>query len=84
MAKKKKGFSNIIVILSIILIIIFTAASMFLALNGFIVSDTLTQCVFIFFGVELWNLAGIRKAKARYGDGFEINVKNEEEIEDEY
>lgn len=83
--KNKRGFSSIIVVLSIILIIAFTVASMFLALNGFMVSDTLTQCVFIFFGVELWNLAGIKKAKARYESRtYEENIDEEEVTEDGY
>lgn len=83
--KKKKGFSSVIVITSILLIIAYTVASLLLALYGFTISDTLTQCVFIFFGVELWNLAGIKKAKTRYGYSYEENLEENEgiEIEDE-
>lgn len=73
---KKRKTSNIVLVVSITAIVVYTIASFVLQyFTGIEVSSTLTTCFFSFFGGELLIIGGIRISKVRsnygesYGDG---------------
>ncbi len=63
----KPKFNKIIVSLSIVAIISYTVAAIFLQKNTMTeLSPTLTTCVYAFFGTELLGLAGIKMCDTRF------------------
>jgi hypothetical protein len=64
-------FSKIIVALVILLNVVFTGAVLYLFLRTGSEPTTLIGCWFGFTTIELWTLAGIRKAKIQGGDNGE-------------
>ena len=72
MAKKKKSlFSKIIVVSVIILNVIFTAVVLGIFLKTSVEPSSLIVAWFSFTTVELWSLAGIKKAKARKDEDYD-------------
>ena len=65
MAKKKSIFSKIIVISVIVLNVLFTASVMYIFLKTSCEPSSLVVAWFSFTTVELWSLAGIKKAKEK-------------------
>ena len=60
-------FNKLIVLLSIVAIILYTIAAIFLQKNTMIeLSPTLTTCFYGFFGAELLSLASIKKYETKY------------------
>lgn len=73
MAKKKKSlFSKIIVVSVIVLNVIFTAVVLGIFLKTSVEPSSLVVAWFSFTTVELWSLAGIKKAKEKRNDYDEI------------
>ena len=73
MAKKKKSlFSKIIVVSVIALNVIFTAVVLGIFLKTSVEPSSLVVAWFSFTTVELWSLAGIKKAKEKRNDYDEI------------
>lgn len=72
MAKKKKsgGFSKFIVSAVISLNVIFTIAVLTIFLKTSTEPSSLIVAWFSFTTVELWSLAGIKKAKERKDDNY--------------
>lgn len=76
---QKKRFSNIVVIISFVIVLLYTVTVLALEANAVAVSDILTEWVFKFFGMEMIALSGItisRKigtAFGRYEDDIENN-----------
>ena len=69
MAKKKKSlFSKIIVVSVIVLNVIFTAVVLGIFLKTSVEPSSLVVAWFSFTTVELWSLAGIKKAKEKRND----------------
>jgi hypothetical protein len=70
MAKKKKKsfFSKVIVSLVIALNVVFTTAVLVIFLKTYTEPSSLIVAWFSFTTVELWSLAGIKKAKERKDD----------------
>ena len=67
--KKKKGkFSKIIVVSVILLNVIFTIAVLTIFLKTSAEPSNLIIAWFSFTTVELWSLAGIKKAKEKKGE----------------
>ena len=62
---KKSKFSKGIVIAVVVLNVVFTAAVLAVYLKTSTEPSSLVVAWFSFTTVELWNLAGIRKAKAK-------------------
>lgn len=77
----KLNFSSLVVVFSIVSIIIFTIATFIVSINGYAISDELIRCFFVFFGVELLSLAGIKIGKSKYGQLYE-DIINEEVTEE--
>ena len=72
MAKKKKSlFSKIIVVSVIVLNVIFTAVVLGIFLKTSVEPSSLVVAWFSFTTVELWSLAGIKKAKSRKDDDYD-------------
>ena len=72
MAKKKKSlFSKIIVVSVIALNVIFTAVVLGIFLKTSVEPSSLVVAWFSFTTVELWSLAGIKKAKSRKDDDYD-------------
>ena len=68
MNTNKKKVSNIMLVLIIIAIIMYTLANFLLQyFVGLEVSPTLTTAWFAFWGVELVNLAAIKTSKIKHG-----------------
>ncbi len=65
MAKKKGTFSKIIVVSVILLNVIFTIAVLTVFLKTASEPSSLVVAWFSFTTVELWSLAGIKKAKEK-------------------
>ena len=65
MAKKKSIFSKIIVTSVILLNVIFTGTILYVFLKTSSEPSALIVAWFSFTTVELWSLAGIKKAKAK-------------------
>ena len=84
MKTKKKGFSNLIVILCVIHIDLFIAALFYLYYMGYAFSDTAVTCFFTFWSVEMLSLAGIKIFKTRYNQDYESILEevmgNEEDM----
>ena len=75
----KKKFSKIIVVLSVILILIYTIAAFVLQfVCGVEVSPTLTTCFYTFWAVEMLSLAGVKARKVKYENTYEENAESEE------
>lgn len=62
---KKSKFSKGIVVAVVVLNVVFTAAVLAIYLKTSTEPSSLIVAWFSFTTVELWNLAGIKKAKAR-------------------
>jgi hypothetical protein len=58
-----KHMTPCIVVFSIITVLVFTILSIVLSINGVVLSDTLTEWVFKFFGLEMLALSGIKVSK---------------------
>lgn len=84
---KKGKFSKIIVMLSVVLILIYTIAAFVLQfVAGVEVSSTLTTCFYTFFAVEMLSLAGIKTFKTKYDGSYsydDINTDESDESEEE-
>lgn len=80
--KGKRNFSNFVVTLAVLNINLFTIGLFWLAMNNFMISDTLITCFFSFWGIEMLSLASIRKCKARYNQSYEMNLE-EKQMEEE-
>ena len=65
MAKKKSIFSKIVVMLVILLNVVFTGLVLTIFLRTSSEPSSLIVAWFSFTTVELWSLAGIKKAKER-------------------
>ena len=65
MAKKKSIFSKFIVVLVILLNVIFTGTILYIFSKTYSEPSALIVAWFSFTTVELWSLAGIKKAKAK-------------------
>ena len=81
--KQKKKVSNIMLVLIVIAIILYTIANFILQYYTSVeVSPTLTTAWFAFWGVELVNLTLIRTTKVKYGQDTQKNIedKSEEDI----
>jgi len=77
--KRQGKFSNIIVIISILAVTVFTVAAFVLQFRGYMeISATLTGCWFAFWTVEIVALASIRNSKTKH-----VDSKEEKEGEDE-
>lgn len=64
---KKTKFSKLVVSLSIVVIIAYTVAAIWLQkVSGLELSPTLTTCVYAFFGTELIGLAGIKICDTKF------------------
>ena len=68
--KKKNLFSKVIVILVIILNVLFTAIVLDIFLKTSTEPSSLIVAWFSFTTVELWSLAGIKKAKSKREDNY--------------
>ena len=73
MAKKKKSsvFSKVIVSAVIILNMLFTVGVLLIFLKTASEPSSLIVAWFSFTTVELWSLAGIKKAKERKGNNYD-------------
>ena len=74
MAKKKTKksiFSKLIVVSVILLNVIFTIATLFVFLKTSSEPSSLIVAWFSFTTVELWSLAGIKKAKEKKENGYD-------------
>ena len=58
-----KHMTPCIVIFSIVTVLVYTVLSVILSINGVMLSDTLTEWVFKFFGLEMLALSGIKVSK---------------------
>ena len=58
-----KYTSTVMVLSAFLLCVIYTVVCLYMMHNGEMVSDTLTEWVFKFFGLELISLAGIKVSK---------------------
>lgn len=58
-----KYMTPCIVIFSIVTVLVYTVLSVILSINGVMLSDTLTEWVFKFFGLEMLALSGIKVSK---------------------
>ena len=68
---KKGKFSKLIVVLSVLLILIYTIVAFVLQFVTQVeVSATLTTCFYSFFAVEMLSLAGIKTRKIKYDDTY--------------
>ena len=68
---KKGKFSKLIVVLSVLLILIYTVVAFVLQFaTQTEVSATLTTCFYSFFAVEMLSLAGIKTRKIKYDDTY--------------
>lgn len=64
---KKKKFSKSIVVFSVVFIVIYTIASLIVQyFTTMSPSDSLTYCVYTFFGIEMLAMAGIKVSDAKY------------------
>lgn len=61
--KFEKHMTPIIVVFAITTVLIFTIISILLSVDGIAISDTLTEWVFKFFGLEMLALSGIKISK---------------------
>ena len=76
--RKKKKFSKIIVVLSVVLILVYTISAFVLQfVCGVEVSPTLTTCFYTFFAVEMLSLAGVKARKVKYENTYEENESEE-------
>ena len=82
--------SPIIVVLAFLLVILYTVTNIIIQVKGVSLSDTLTEWVFKFFGLELIALSGIKVSKhigsafGRYDDAIDgCYVDDEEGGEDD-
>lgn len=58
-----KHMTPCIVVFSIVTVLVYTVLSIVLTVNGVLLSDTLTEWVFKFFGLEMLALSGIKVSK---------------------
>ena len=67
---KKKKVSNIMLVVAVIAIVLYTVASFWLTYKtGICIDSTLTTCFYTFWGSELFFLAGLKGAKIIKGYG---------------
>lgn len=69
--KKSSVFSKVIVSVVIALNVLFTIAVLLIFLNTSCEPTGLIAAWFSFTTIELWSLAGIKKAKEKRGNGYE-------------
>lgn len=69
--KKKSLFSKIIVVLVILLNVLFTVAVLAVFLKTSMEPSSLIVAWFSFTTVELWSLAGIKKAKEKKENNYD-------------
>ena len=67
-----KYTSTILVVIAFLLCIIYTSISLIMLSKGVVISDTLTEWVFKFFGIELIALSGIKISKYMSNRGNQI------------
>ncbi len=80
--KREKHFSDYVVIISLIAVILYTIAVFSLLFDkGIEPSATLTTSYFAFFGVELASLAAIKYGKTKHGNKTETEGKFNEHQE---
>lgn len=79
--KDKKKVSNIMLVLIVIAIVLYTIADFVLQyFTSIEVSPTLTTCWFAFWGTEIIALAAIKTSKVKHNkDNIEDNTTNGEE-----
>lgn len=78
--KKAKKVSNIMLVISVIAIVLYTAANFWLgAFNGTYMDPTLTTCFYTFWGSELFLLAGIKTGKIIKGTDYSQECPEENE-----
>lgn len=81
--RKKKKFSKIIVVFSVVLILVYTISAFILQfVAGVEVSSTLTTCFYTFWAVEMLSLAGVKARKVKYENTYEENTESEESEDD--
>lgn len=73
-SKKKKKFSNLIVILAVVHLDLFVVCLFLMGIFNFQISDTAITCFFSFWGLEMLSLAGIKICKSRYNNTYEENI----------
>ena len=81
--KGKKKFANLVVILAVININLFTIGLFWLAYNNLFLSDTAITCFFSFWGIEILSLASIKRSKVKYNQTFEMNQEENSSSEEE-
>lgn len=82
--KNGKRVSNIMLIIVVASIVIYTVASFWLAYTtGVSIDSTLTTCFYAFWTVEILSLAGIRISKTRKTADDEYACEDENACEDE-
>lgn len=79
-SKNGKKVSNIMLVIIVASIVIYTAASFWLAYKtGVSIDSTLTTCFYAFWTVEVLSLAGIRISKVRKETSFDVACTHENE-----
>ena len=67
--KRQRHFSDYIVVISVLAIVLYAAAAVALQFCGFMeISSTLTTCWFSFWTAEIVALAAIKGSKVKHGE----------------